>query len=302
MISFTPYDALLQRLSVVRANRELQGSQTAFWSYGEEEAETTIVMVHGFRGDHHGLEPIVAHLGSAGYRILLPDLPGFGESTPMNIRHNIAGYASWLTQFVAEVVGTRSKRIVIVGHSFGSIIVSAATAGGLRADQLVLINPIAASALSGPHPILTRLAVLYYDLSARLPEKLGFALLRNKGVVRIMSVTMAKTRDTKLRRWIHQQHDQYFSVFSHRRVVLEAFEASVSHDVSQYAQSIQQPTLLIAADRDDITPLAAQEKLQNHLPHAHLVVLRGVGHLVHYEVPDEAAAAIARFLDAPFSP
>src|SRR5690606_28050137 len=99
------------------------------------------------------------------------------------------------------------------GHSFGSIVTSAAVAGGLETPQLILVNPIGAPALEGPKGVMTRLAVFYYAMGARLPEKLGTALLRNRAIVRIMSVTMAKTKDAELRRFIHDQHDTYFSLF-----------------------------------------------------------------------------------------
>jgi pimeloyl-ACP methyl ester carboxylesterase len=195
-----------------------------------------------------------------------------------------------------------SGRVVILGHSFGSIVVAAALSDQRSADRLgphavVLVNPIAAPALKGPRGVLTRLAVFYYWLASALPEKLGFALLRNRAIVRIMSVAMAKTRDKSLRRWIHNQHDRYFSAFSDRGVVLEAFRASVSNDVSQFAPQIPFRTLLIAADKDDITPVSAQHRLVRLFPDAILEVIGGVGHLIHYEVPAQAATHIARFLE-----
>ena len=106
-------------------------------------------------------------------------------------------------------------------------------ARGLAPERLVLVNPIGAPALEGPRGVMTRLAVLYYRTAAALPERAGFALLRNGAIVRVMSVTMAKTRSKSLRRWIHDQHDRYFSAFGDRDAVLEAFRASVSHDVSE---------------------------------------------------------------------
>lgn len=307
MIVSSPYAAALDRIPVREFSHDILGSQTYYWEYGDASAATTIVMVHGFRGDHHGLEPVVAALGDAPgtprLRMISPDLPGFGASEPLvGTRHDIEGYGRWLRAFVArlEIGG----RLVILGHSFGSIVVSAALAEqsiaaddtALRPERVVLVNPIAAPALQGPRGILTRLAVFYYWLGARLPERLGFALLRNKLVVRIMSVAMAKTRDKALRRWIHNQHDRYFSTFSDRDVVLEAFQASVSNDVSEFAARIGQKTLLIAAEKDDITPVAAQEKLLTLFPDATLHVIAAVGHLIHYEVPAEAARLIAAFL------
>jgi pimeloyl-ACP methyl ester carboxylesterase len=111
-----------------------------------------------------------------------------------------------------------------------------------------------------------------------------------------MSVTMAKTKDKGLRRWIHDQHDRYFSAFRDRTVVLDAFTASVAHDVSEYAAAIPERTLLVAAQKDDITPIAAERRLQTLFPAARLVEIPDVGHLIHYETPAEAARAIEAFL------
>lgn len=289
----SPYAPKLAQIPVSERTLPVLGSETHYWEYGTAAPGVpTIVVAHGFRGDHHGLEPVVAQLPGA--HILMPDLPGFGASTPLGadsgFRHDVPGYAAWLSAFVAalELRGP----VVILGHSFGSIVSSAALAGGLPADAVILINPIGAPALSGPRGIMTRLAVFYYWAAAKLPERIGFALLRSRLIVRVMSVTMAKTRDPLLLRWIHEEHDRYFSAFDNRDVVLEAFRASVSHDVSEYAAQIPERTLLIAADRDDITPISAQYRLQGLFPDATLHVIEGVGHLIHYEKPVEAAAQI----------
>ena len=57
------------------------------------------------------------------------------------------------------------------------------------------------------------------------------------------------------------------------------------------------PTLLVAGERDDIAPVAAQQELVGRLADARLVVLPGTGHLAHYEAPAAVAAAIGEFLD-----
>ncbi|GAB3578403.1 hypothetical protein GCM10027406_14510 [Leifsonia lichenia] len=294
----SPYADALGRLPVRTADVSVLGGTTRYWDYGDPAAHTTLVLVHGFRGDHHGLEPVVAQLG--GVRMISPDLPGFGASTPLTeAKHDIDGYARWLRAFVREL--GIDGRFVLLGHSFGSIVVSAALADTAAPDALhphdvVLVNPIGQPALEGPRGIMTRLAIFYYWLAAALPRTLGFGLLRNRAIVRVMSVTMAKTKDKTLRRWIHDQHDRYFSAFSDREVVLDAFRASVSHDVSEYAARIQERTLLVAAQKDDITPLSAQYRLQTLFPDARLVVIPEVGHLIHYETPSEAARAIEDFL------
>lgn len=291
----SPYAALLERIPVERHEVSVLGSTTRYWVYGEEDAEWTVVISHGYRGEHHGLEPVVAQL--PGIRFVSPDLPGFGESTPLTeAAHTIEGYAAWLGAFVEEL-GLRGRAIVL-GHSFGTIVSSAAVAAGLQTPALILVNPIAISGLKGPRPLATAATVLYYRTAARLPARLGHALLNNWLVVQFMSVNLVKTKDRALRAWIHREHHTFFNRFWDRDTVVEAFEASVSTDVSEFAGSIGVPTLLVAAELDDITPVSAQYELQRSMPDARLRVLEGVGHLIHYEVPQLAAEAIRDFVDS----
>ncbi|MGB4136358.1 MAG: alpha/beta hydrolase [Microbacterium sp.] len=287
----SPYAERLSRIPVRRHEVEVAGGVTAYWAYGPDDAETTIIAVHGFRGEHHGLEPVIAYLPDV--RVISPDLPGFGETPPLPGRtHDLGAYAGWLTEFAAAV----APGAVVLGHSFGSIVASAAVAGGLPAPRLILVNPIGAPALTGPKGVMTRLAVLYYALGARLPDRVGTALLRNRLIVRVMSSTMAKTSDPVLRRFVHDQHDTYFSRFADRDVLHDAFVTSVSHDVRAFAPVIEVPTLLVAAERDDITPIEAERRLAGMFADARLVEIAQVGHLIHYETPAEAAGAILRFL------
>jgi len=291
MTAVHPYAPSLARIPVRRREVAVQGGTTAYWEYGPDDAAQVIVAVHGFRGEHHGLEPVVAHLD--GIRVIMPDLPGFGETAPLpGRRHDLAAYAQWLTDFVAAT----APGAVILGHSFGSIVVAAAVADGLQAPRVILVNPIGAPALEGPRGILTRLAVFYYWAGARLPRPLGEAVLRSRLVVRVMSASMAKTRDRELRRFVHDQHDTYFSRFADREVLHDAFLASVSNDIRAHAPAITQPTLLVAAVQDDITPIEAERHLVTLFPDARLVEIDGVGHLIHYETPQPAAEAIRSFL------
>jgi len=298
----SPYADRLNRIPITRHEVEVCGGATSYWEYGPVAATdegaaseaVTVIAVHGFRGEHHGLEPVLAFLPEL--RVIAPDLPGFGQTAPLPASaHDLDAYAGWLREFAAAV----APRAVILGHSFGSIVASAAVAGGLDTPRLILINPIGAPALEGPKGVLTKLAVLYYALGARLPERIGTALLRNRLIVRATSIAMAKTHDVELRRFIHDQHDTYFSDFADRDVLRDSFVASVSHDVRSFAPEIAVPTLLIAAENDDITPIEAERHLATLFPDAALVEISDVGHLIHYETPAEAAGAIRRFLRIP---
>lgn len=275
----------------------LTDSTVAYWSYEPVDATDqirTILVIHGFRGDHHGLLRVADLLPEM--RVIMPDLPGFGASTAFGGGgHSVAHYGEFVAEFMAALdLGTDT---VLLGHSFGSIIAAhfVATHPG-AVSPLILINPIAAPALEGPKGIMTKLAVLYYRLAAKLPRRLGLGLLRNSLIVRVMSETMAKTKDPDLRTYIHGQHHSYFSAFADRDSLLESFTASVSGNVTEVAHQLNLPVLLIAGEKDEIAALPDQHRLLARLPDGHLDVIPDVGHLIHYETPEPAARFIRSFL------
>ncbi|WP_454698695.1 alpha/beta fold hydrolase [Arthrobacter humicola] len=279
------------------ASVDLDGCTVDYWVYEPvtATAETrTILVIHGFRGDHHGLLRVADQLPDM--RLIMPDLPGFGSSGAFTDgEHSVARYGQFIRDFMTAL--GLGPETVLLGHSFGSIIAShfvAANPGAVF--PLILINPIAAPALEGPKGVMTKLAVFYYEASARLPRPLGLYLLRSRLIVRVMSVAMAKTRDKQLRRFIHGQHSAYFSAFANRDSLLESFKASVGSNVSEVAADLALPVLLVAGEKDEIAMLPDQHKLKALLPDGTLEVIPGVGHLIHYETPEPAAGYIRRFL------
>ena len=275
----------------------IDGATVASWTYEplQETPETrTILVVHGFRGDHHGLLRVADQLPEM--RLIMPDLPGFGRSDAFaRGPHSVERYGAFLTDFMAS--RGLGPDTVLLGHSFGSIVAAHFVANNPTAVRpLILINPIAAPALEGRKGVMTRLAVLYYRLAARLPQGPGLALLRNRLIVRVMSETMAKTRDRDLRAFIHGQHHAYFSSFADRDSLLESFTASVSHHVAEVAGKLDLPVLLIAGEKDEIATLPSQHSLLSRLPDGELKVIPDVGHLIHYETPEPAARYIRSFL------
>lgn len=280
-------------MAVKRHTTPILKSNVRYWEYGPKKA-TTVVAIHGFRGTHHGLEKVAGEL--ADFHLIIPDLPGFGESDPfLGKKHDLNQYVAFVKEFIDSL--KLDEPSVLLGHSFGSIVCAHFAAKYPKAiNKLVLINPISAPALEGPRGIMTRLAIAYYWLGRKLPKSMSAKWLSAKPIVKIMSVTMAKSKDKDMLAFIHNQHLQHFSTFANSDVVAEAFHTSVSNDVSSVASELNVPTLLIAGELDDITTVDKQRKLQEKTTSAHLEVIDGVGHLIHYEKPWEAATLIRAFL------
>lgn len=125
------------RVTARRRTIDVDGVRTSFWEYGDADAMTTIVLVHGFRGEHHGLEPIAARLTE--YRVVVPDLPGFGDSARPPGGQDADAVAPAIADALPAVVG--EAPVDIVGFSFGGL------CGGLlahshphRVKRLVLVG------------------------------------------------------------------------------------------------------------------------------------------------------------------
>jgi pimeloyl-ACP methyl ester carboxylesterase len=290
---------LSQQLSLSAISRAIRhtirvdGVNSVYYEYpATTDSSKTLIMVHGYRGNHHGLEAIAAGLSK--FRVLIPDLPGFGESEELSDTHSIEAYSNWLNGFI-EALGLE-REVHLMGHSFGSLVV------GFYATQhspqsVSLVNPVSTPALEGPRAALTNLTKIYYLLAAFAPKFAGEWLLRNNISVMVMSIVMAKTKDKELRRWIHNQHISNFSDFASVRVAVEGYEASISTDLSKLAAQIAAPVLIVAATLDDITDIESQRRVSNLYRKPTYREIQHVGHLVHYEAPAQAAEYISDFLD-----
>lgn len=291
------------------------GGFGGFGGFGGDR--TPIVALHGFRGDHHGLALLADCL--PGLEIFLPELPGFGHSPAFpDAPHTVAHYVTVLGSAVdalglvpgtsagrrAAVPPSHLPRPTLLGHSFGSVIAAQlAAADPDRWDGLVLLNPICEPALAADDStskvLMSRIAEGYYEVSAALPERLGSALLSSPLVVWITGTVMAKTADRHTLAYLHDQHQNYFSAYDHRQVLVEAYRASTTGSVLDVAEQLRLPVLLVAGADDELGSVRGQKKLARRIgrasPRAQLEILDGVGHLIHYERAPEAATLISAF-------
>jgi pimeloyl-ACP methyl ester carboxylesterase len=179
----------------------LLGSKLHYWVYGPLKGAPVIVAVHGFRGTHHGLERVVAN--SPQYTWIVPDLPGFGESTAMSgPAHDVSGYVHLLREFIPRV--TRPEEdVILLGHSFGSIVAaSVATDPPANVHRLIMVNPIARRP-----QIIGRLGtMLYFTVGCSLKEQSARRYFSNSFTVDAMSLALTKTKDLATRAYVKEQH------------------------------------------------------------------------------------------------
>ncbi len=288
--------ALLSSLAEARGQQRevrLMGTSAKYWVYpAKGKAKGTIVFVHGFRGSHDGLHAIIGALED--FDCIAPDLPGYGLSEPIKPKHDLPTYSIWLGEFISSL-NLKSKPDV-VGHSFGTLVVSAHAAHANDMASVVLINPVSKPGLQGPRRFTSALTEFLFWVTSKMPERGSRFFIDSWPVIQFVSSVMTKSRERDLRNWVHQQHHSTMKNYANSNVMYESYHASIHHCVEEFAPKIENHTLMIAGQRDDITSAKQQLEVSMKLPDARLVVIPKVGHLVHYECSGEAAALIREFL------
>ena len=271
--------------AAVNRAQKLNFSSGSVWRYPAiEKSKGVLLLIHGFRGNHHGLEPIAGALPD--WEIFIPDLPGFGATESLN-QITLDEYSKWLVGIYEQM----PESTIPIGHSFGTTVLARALSQGLSPNKAVMINPIA-KANYYAKDLPSRTVRSYYKLARKRPE-----ILKSKVFIDLMNSVLIKTKAPDLKNWIAKQHQENFSDFSSAKVAIEGFEVAGKNSVSDYAERIHIPVLLVTGEKDSVGPIAEQRVLQNLFPKSELHVIPRLGHLLHYEAPDTVAKLIESFLE-----
>lgn len=101
------------------------GHLTTFYQHIGKR-KPTLLLLHGWGHNWESWTPLIPLL-SENYSLLIPDLPGFGQSDSPNAGWDMEAYSVWLATFL-EAVGNPPLEAVI-GHSFGGKLASWAWVG-----------------------------------------------------------------------------------------------------------------------------------------------------------------------------
>jgi len=140
----------LRVLSRSRAFETVHGGSRIAWHAWGDPADEPVVLLHGGSGSWthwlHNVEPIAA----SGRRVVVPDLPGFGDSVAAEGIVDADGMVEPVAAGLRELLGEGA--VDVVGFSFGGLLSGLiATAQPARVRRLVLAG---APALGIPVPDL----------------------------------------------------------------------------------------------------------------------------------------------------
>lgn len=276
-------DAARKAMAAHLETKSIQAGDTR-WSYYEGGEGPTIVLLHGFDADKQVWLP-VAKLLTPHFHLIIPDLPGWGQSSRVpGGNYDIDAQAARLQDFM-QALGL--GKVLLVGHSMGGAIAGVYAAehpghvGGLALlDSFGLKskeNAFDKAVLAGKDPFV-------YDDRAGFEHVMALAFDHPPHIPGRFVDAMVKANV--------RRHAFIQRTFDALRQPAQAL--SLQNRLGQ----LTMPVLGLWCHDDRIIDISAMDSLRAGLTHASAIsstMLNGCGHMPMLEKPQETAQALTAF-------
>jgi len=249
----------------------------------------TVVLFHGmnFGGFYFG-GPIDL-LRKEGFRVVVPDQIGFGRSSKPIIPYNFHDMAANTRKLLQSRGITKAA---IVGHSMGGMLAARFSASYPdTAERTVLCNAIGLTDVrwQAPWPGADD---AYKATMAQSPDQLY------QGFLQTIQRYFPGAWKPEYEHYVRIMYAPTLSADWPRLAMVRAIYRQITYlDPVVYDWAhIQARTLVIGGDQDgDNFPKLAKH-VADTVPHAELVLIPGVGHVPHVQVPEIFNQALLKFL------
>lgn len=221
------------------------------------------VMLQGW-GTSYKVYDSVANYLSAKYRVVLLDLPGFGESDEPAEGWNVDAYADFFEKFM-KALGI--DRAILLGHSYGGrVIIKLANRNDIpfEIDKIILI-----------------------DSAGIVPKKTfkqKFKIKRYKMLKAFFNIKPVYWMFKDIvDAWKSGQGSEDYRNAS--PIMKKCMVMAVNEDLTHMLSGIKQDTLLVWGDKDTATPITDAHIMEREIPNSGLAIIPGTGHYSFLEQP-----------------
>jgi 3-oxoadipate enol-lactonase len=243
----------------------------------EQGAGTPLLLFHSLLSDRASFDAVAPRLAES-FRVVTPELPGFGRSQPL--AGGLAAIADRMAELVREVAA--GGEAIVLGNGYG----------GFVALQMAIRHP----------GLATRLILA--DCGAAFSEA-GRQAFRNMAAV-ASEKGLAAITDIAMRRLFAPEFQAAHPALMHHRreaflrtdagVFRVACDALATLDLRGEVSGVKVPTLVMVGEHDEATPPEMSRELAALLPDARLKIIPGCAHVPQLQSPHLFLEAVADFL------
>lgn len=221
-------------------------------------------------------------LADRGWRVIAPELRGFGGATDDPSASSIDDYAADVIDLLDAL---HVDEAVIGGVSMGGYIAFAMFRHAARYFHGLILADTKSQA-DTPEALDGRRKML------QLVQDQGPAAVADEMIPRLLGETTRRTRP--------QIADRVRALVlaNSTEAIAGAIRALMTRpDSTPLLATIHVPALILVGDEDVVTPKAAAEEMHRAIAGSQLTIVPGAGHLSNLEQPGAVNAALAHFLD-----
>ena len=243
---------------------------------GDEGKGFPLVLVHGFLGSSKMWKPQIDFF-KYHFRVITPDLPGFGRSNKAKSHNSIQSIANLLLDCLEE---KKIDKFHLLGHSMGGMIVQEmAKKSGGKISKLVCYSTGPRGEMPGRFETV--------DQSRENIKKNGLEVTA-KNIAQTWFVLGEKAKYFDLCLEAGKQ--------TSIKAADNALIAIKNWNGVENLQDIKNNTLIIWGDKDKSYNLEQAQTLEKKISNSNLMIFKGCAHNVHLEQPDQFNHTIKDFL------
>ena len=243
---------------------------------GDEGKGFPLVLVHGFLGSSEMWRPQI-HFFKDYFRVITPDLPGFGKSNEVKSHNSIQSIANLLLDCLEE---KKLDKFYLLGHSMGGMVVQEMA----KKDRDKILKLVCYSTGSrGEMPGR-------FETVEQSREN-----LKKKGL-KVMAKNIAKT-------WFIKGEDaKYFDICieAGKQTSMESADnaliACKNWNGVDTLKNIKNETLIVWGDQDKSYNLEQIQILEHNIENSKLIIFKNCAHNVHLEQPGQFNNTVKDFL------
>ncbi|MEZ5346095.1 MAG: alpha/beta hydrolase [Pyrinomonadaceae bacterium] len=240
-----------------------------------------LVLIHAFPLSGKIWEVNAKAISGKGFRVIMPDLPGFGNSASSEEVLSLESAAEQVNHLLTSL---GIEKAFIGGLSMGGYV----TFNFLRLYPERFLGAIFCDTTSSGEPaenIPNRYSLI---------DKLG--KIGSQALVDVMLPNLISDQTKENNPELVNDLEEYFLRCdpTSAAAALRGFVERKDHD--HMLSEINVPTLLIYGEYDKFTTVETAERIKNEIPNSTLSVIKGAGHFSNLEKPEEFNSALIEFL------
>jgi len=240
----------------------INDKKTNYLSFGKGEV---FIILHGWGSASDRWIKEAEIISQKGYQVIIPDLPGFGQSDKLTKPWRVNDYVKWFEEFTKAL---QIENFYLLGYSFG----------GALSAKIAVKYPQRVKKLFLTAAAIIRTKTTSKNYSAKISKLIKlFSFLPFYNFFR-----------KAIYKFIIRRSDYVYT----EGIMKETYLNIISDDISFNLPFIKAPTIIISGDKDQSVPVENAYFINKQIKNSVLVIIPGANHLMHKQLPEILAEKI----------